>query len=163
MEDLLKLQGSGAAVVVPVASSSGEGEGDHPAGPEQIALSHLTPSTFTSEDTSDIGPATHLHTGALQQLSLVTPTSPMLLPLESLPLGAPPRSEGCVVQGGGWRYQGMESALGIAPSDSRPVEVLERGRRTEEGEGPGEMCGGTVLPWLIITKSDQHVLSVTQR
>lgn len=64
---------------------------------------------------------------------------------------------------GGWRYEGMEPASGFALSDSRPVEVLERGGEREEGEGPREMCGGTVLPWLVITKSDQHVLAVTHR
>lgn len=57
----------------------------------------------------------------------------------------------------------MESVSGVTLSDSRTVEVLERGGESGEGEGPVEMSGGTVLSWLVITKSDQHVLAVTHR
>lgn len=145
-------------MVVPTACCLGEGEGGR-AAPLDIAL---TPSTFTSEDTSDIGPVTHLHTSAQQQLSVATPTS---LSVQPLPGNVPPRSETCVLPSGGWRYKGMDSALGGPLSDpaSRPVEVLERGGERGEGEGPLGMCGGTVLSWLVLTKSDQHVLAVTHR
>lgn len=154
VDELLKLQGSGAAVVLPAACCLGEGEAGR-AAPLDIVL---TPSTFTSEDTSDLGPVAHLHTSAQQQLSLTTPTSPLVQPL---PGNVPPRSEACVLPSSGWRYEGMDSASGVTLSDSRPVEVLERGG--ERGEGPLEMCGGTVLSWLVITKSDQHVLAVTHQ
>ena len=159
VDELLKLQDSGAAVVVHAACSPEEGEGGEPV-PQDTGL---TPSTFTSEDTSDIGPHTHLHSSRLQQSSLAAPISPWLQPSESLPVRVPPRSGGWVGPGSGWRYEGMESVSGVTLSDSRTVEVLERGGESGEGEGPVEMSGGTVLSWLVITKSDQHVLAVTHR
>ena len=142
LEDLMKLPSTGSLAHSPasrVSSSISMSHDCHMTPPHGIVPVDSNGETFTTEDTSDVGP-----------LSSVPPT----FDTEGGNPAEPPISSG----GGagtrpmGWKYDGLGSMSAVTLHE-KPAPATTA---AEEGDLP-------LFPWIPLTKNDQQVLSVTNQ